>query len=121
MTWVGSIQSIGLVDTVEKNPNGSMIKTRSNKIFISVEVFDFASFSTEKFYTDESNIKTAIDPSSPLSSKLMSLKRGDLVIFSGSFFPHKRFCLNASVGNEKEFMFKPKFEFKFSNIELISP
>jgi hypothetical protein len=61
---------------------------------------------------------TLIDPASPISQTLMSLKEGDRVRFSGTFFQSDVDCIHEASMTLDGSMNQPEYIIRFSSIEI---
>lgn len=62
---------------------------------------------------------TLIHPNTKIYSVLSELQQGDLIRFSGTFFPDNKNCIHESSLTLKGGLEEPEFIFKFSDIKII--
>jgi hypothetical protein len=99
---------------------GDLINLSSNskgKGVIAIALSDDVTVMTMNNAFSDIEYKTLIEPTSPLSEKLMNLSEGERVRFSGTFFPSDIDCLYEVSLTLDGSMTRPEYIMRFSNIE----
>ncbi len=90
--------------------------TDEGKGVLSITLDDNLTLSTWNNVVSDVGSQTLIEPSSPLFATASSLKEGDAVVFSGTFFPDQTDCVQEKGLSLEGSMTEPDFLFRFTAI-----
>ena len=107
-----SIQNwVGTISTLDSNSDGKGV--------LSIEVADDVRLKTWNNSLSDIGDNTLIDPSSPLFAEVSSLKKGDLVEFSGAFIQNDTDCVKETSMGLRGSMTDPEWLFRFSAVRKL--
>jgi len=94
----------------------SMKTTSDGKAYLSIRIAQGIHLRTRNNGLSDHQDKTLIDPSDPLFAVLSDLKEGDIVHFSGEFFPSKQDFIKETSLLEQSSMVNPEFLIRLTSI-----
>jgi len=103
--WVGTISTLSSAN----DGKGVLEVTLAKDVSVATWNNTFSDMET----------KTLIEPGSPVFNQAVQLKRGDKVVFSGTFFPSKDDCWAEKSVSLRGSMTAPSYTFRFSAIRKL--
>ncbi len=91
-------------------------KTKDNRIALGVNISPSITLETHSDELKDIKENTLISLGKPAVETLKSLKKGDLVVFSGNFFLSKHDVFQSNSSSLKTDLARPSFLFKFRSI-----